>query len=122
MCDPHAFFFCSYVINDRSILLFPAVCLRGHGRGLRTGNTIVISGLYSAGARDDICQVLAVNAAVDYVVVRSASVSAASTAWQQFRGLGLFPWSTLASCLHPYAYLTLRSLVRSIVCLPEHQI
>jgi hypothetical protein len=76
----------------------------------------MISGLYSAGSRDDTCHVLAANAAVDYVVVSSAPADATSSAWQQFRGLSLFPWSTLASCLHPYSYLTLRSLVRSIVC------
>ena len=81
----------------------------------------MISGLYAAGSRDDVCHVLAANAAVDYVVVSSAAVDTASLPWQQFRGLGLFPWSTLASCLHPYAYLTLRSLVRNIVCCHQLQ-
>jgi len=93
----------------------PGVCLRGHGRGLRPGNTVMLSGLYSAGCGSDACQIWAADAAVDYVVVSSAPVSAASQGWQQFRGLGLFPWAALASFLHPYAYLTLRSLMRSMV-------
>lgn len=75
----------------------------------------MISGLYAAGTRDDSCQIWAANAAVDYVVVSSAPVSAALVGWQQFRGLDMFPWSTLASYLHPYAYLTLRSLIASMV-------
>ena len=75
----------------------------------------MISGLHCAGVRDDNCQIWAADAAVDYVVVSSAPANAASSGWQQFRGLGMFPWSTLASCLNPYSYLTLRSLVKSMV-------
>jgi hypothetical protein len=104
-----------YVVNGRSLLLFPGVCLRGHGRGLRSGNTVMISGLHASGARGDVCQVWAADAAVDYVIVSSAPVTPASPDWLQFRGLSMFPWSILASCLHPYAYLTLRALVRSMV-------
>lgn len=102
-------------MNDRSLLVMSGVCLRGHGRGLRTGNTVMISGLYSASIGSDACQIWAANAAFDYVVVSSAPVIAASNSWQQFRGLSLFPWAALASLLHPYAYLTLRSLIRSMV-------
>ncbi len=98
----------------------PGVCLRGHGRGLRTGNTIMMSGLYSVSSENDTCQIWAANAAVDYVVASSAPVDSAGACWKQFRGLSTFPWSNLASVFHPFAYLTLRILIRSMVRNPTH--